>query len=385
MFRKLFNTFMVGMVFPILLWSTVAWGGNQEDKVTNYRGWSIPSYVKPEPNLATLEHYFLKDYNLLKDREIGHYRVKPLGNHTEFQKEIEKNKFLTKQMETSSILSYLFYEDGKIRYDEITPKERLGNVFSDSTHNLSNSVGKSFVSYLVGHAICNGHISDINSRVDDWPLIEKTLYHGQKLIDLLNMNAGDARYVHDVDGMVETERWPNSHSIKSIAERELNNSKPIAKTSRKHHYNGLLTNVIINYVAHKSGYQIQELLEQVFQQKVKTEYQVMMRKQLFERTDNGNMTSKQVLVEHGTAQYTFYLTRYDYLRLATSMLHDWKSNNCVGKYLKQLAANKIPQKRFLEKDKGYGRFSAKSYAGQFHMDYLGLEDRNIFGMNGYGG
>jgi hypothetical protein len=38
----------------------------------------------------------------------------------------------------------------------------------------------------------------------------------------------------------------------------------------------------------------------------------------------------------------------------------------------------------MEREKGY-RFSAKSYAGQFHLDYLGLEGRNIFVMDGYGG
>jgi len=66
------------------------------------------------------------------------------------------------------------------------------------------------------------------------------------------------------------------------------------------------------------------------------------------------------------------------------MLDDWQNNTCVGQYLKELSKNKIPQKRFMEREKGY-RFSARSYAGQFHLDYLGLEGRNIFVMNGYGG
>ena len=35
--------------------------------------------------------------------------------------------------------------------------------------------------------------------IDDWPLIEGTLYHGQKITDLINMRAGDNNYA-GVDG-----------------------------------------------------------------------------------------------------------------------------------------------------------------------------------------
>ena len=41
------------------------------NKVTKYKGWSIPQYVKPDPNLATLRHYFSKDLALISDPVIG--------------------------------------------------------------------------------------------------------------------------------------------------------------------------------------------------------------------------------------------------------------------------------------------------------------------------
>ena len=50
------------------------------------------------------------------------------------------------------------------------------------------------VSYVVGHAICEGYIKSIDSKVNDWPLVENTLYHNQKLIDLLNFRAGVQKY-----------------------------------------------------------------------------------------------------------------------------------------------------------------------------------------------
>ena len=54
----------------------------------------------------------------------------------------------------------------------------------------SNSVGKSLVSYVTGHAICEGYIDSVDSRMD-WDLLDNTLYEDQALIDILNMSAGD--------------------------------------------------------------------------------------------------------------------------------------------------------------------------------------------------
>ena len=386
--NKSSHIFLVSLAIAavMLLNSThlVAGNTNASEKVTTYRGWSIPQYVKPDPNLATLRHYFLKDYELVNDSSLGHYRVEPAGNSETLETRTEKNEYLSQQMNQSGLLSYILYDGGRVKYDEISPKNRLGDLYTNKTQYLSNSVGKSFVSYLVGHAICEGYISSIDAVVDDWPLIKGTLYHGQPLIDLLNMNAGDAKYVDDADGMVGSGRWYNTHNIKTFAETELANSKPIPKKSRKQHYNGLATNIVLNYAIHKMDYKIQPFLNRIFQDKVKIQHQATMRYNIFARDNNGRMTSTKVPIEHGTAIYTFYLSRYDYLRVALAMLNDWQADNCVGKYLKSLVERKIPQKRFMEKEKGY-RFSARSYAGQFHMDYLGLEGRNILSMDGYGG
>lgn len=357
----------------------------KNNKVTIYKGWSIPSYVKPDPNLATLRHYFKKEFHLTRDPQIGKYRVKPKGNHESFKTGLEANKFLNKQMSETGLLSYLYYENGKIIYDAKSPKDRLGDLYDDKTLWLSNSVGKSIVSYVTGHAICEGYIAGINAKLDDWPLIKNTLYHDQYLVDLLNMNAGDNKYIDDNTGMIGTGRWMNTHNIKTFAERELKASKAISKRSRKHHYNGLVTNLIMNYVVHKSDYDFQGLMNRVFQDKVKIQHNVTFQKNLFARTDEGNIiSSKPVSDRSGNAQYSFNATRFDYLRIGKAMLDDWQNNTCVGQYLKELSKNKIPQKRFMERSKGY-RFSSKSYAGQFHMDYVGLEGRNIFVMDGYGG
>ena len=114
---------------------------------------------------------------------------------------------------------------------------------------------------MTGHAICAGYIDDLDSKLNDWPLIENTLYHDQKLINLLNMAAGDQKVIDDNVGLIKSKRWYNSHPISSFASIELKDTKPVKS---KYHYNGLATNIIMNYVIHKSNGNFQELLNKFF-------------------------------------------------------------------------------------------------------------------------
>ena len=106
-------------------------GSDQANKrVTIYESWSIPQYVKPDPNLATLRHYFLKDYSLISDTDLGWYRVKPANNHKKFKQTLRKSNFLKNELETSSLLSYLYFEDGAIIYDEKKSQTSSGRFIS---------------------------------------------------------------------------------------------------------------------------------------------------------------------------------------------------------------------------------------------------------------
>ena len=46
--------------------------------------------------------------------------------------------------------------------------------------------------------------------------------------------------------------------------------------------------------------------------------------------------------------YAFYITRYDFLRIAVAILEDWENNTCEGKYLKSLWENRINKEQILE-------------------------------------
>ena len=47
--------------------------------------------------------------------------------------------------------------------------------------------GISFASYILGHAICKGYVDGIDSKLNDWPTLENTLYYDQKIIDVINI------------------------------------------------------------------------------------------------------------------------------------------------------------------------------------------------------
>ena len=96
----------------------------------------------------------------------------------------------------------------------------------------SHSVGKSLVSYVLGHAICEGYIDSIEVTLDDWSVLDGTLYKGQKLIDILNMSAGDQKIIGErnfnSDNGIQERRYLNVNTfpIKDVMKLKiLQNSK----------------------------------------------------------------------------------------------------------------------------------------------------------------
>ena len=77
------------------------------------------------------------------------------------------------------------YVDGQIVIDEITPKDRFGKIFKNNTLYVSNSVGKSIMSYVY-HAVCRGYVNGIYQTMN-WDILENTLYENQPIINILNM------------------------------------------------------------------------------------------------------------------------------------------------------------------------------------------------------
>jgi hypothetical protein len=300
-----------------------------------------------------------------------------------FSSNLREDKDVKKEIQKTGLLSYLLYEDGKIIVDEITPKDRFGIIFDDNTGWTSASMGKSITSYVIGNAICEGYIDSVDSRLNDWPLIENSLYHDQKLIDLLNFAAGDQKYskINLTKGGKKWSKNPNRNTVKFHMEKGIFKNTKGKKDMSKYNYSNIVSNILINYVSFKSGDNFQNLLDKIFITKAKVKNPVY-----FKVMHSDSVQGKYQVDEDndGAIRYSFVASRYDYLRIAKAMLDDWQNDTCAGKYLKTIYKNEIPKNDKYSSDSG-AFFYAKNYAGQFHTNYPDLKDRTIMGMDGASG
>ena len=302
------------------------------------------------------------------------YEAKGSKDYYKFQSNLKEDADVLKELKNNhktGLISYLLFEDNKIVIDESDiPIKVQGDRIIDGLL-PSHSMGKSLVSYVTGHAICEGYIKSVDERLTGWDVIENTLYKDQVLIDLLNMTAGDQEYIGERLGeednfLIKSKVNGNKIPLKKIMGSDLLNSK---KSNPVYNYSALTTHVILNYVLHKSG---DEILDKVFNDHVKVKNSVYF-------------TKTPVVGYEQSARYSFYATRYDYLRIAKAMMDDWNNDNCVGKYLKTVYDRRIEKADNTKKPNSVGLYSRK-YGGQFHFDMFGInKTRKILGMSGFAG
>ena len=347
-------------------------------------------YIKSDTkkvNKDTLLYY--GHYQLYDDTFLSNISVEKSKKPYEFEFDLKENKDVIKEINSTGLLSYLLFEKGKIVVDEITPKNRFGILFDNETKWTSASVGKSITSYVTGHAICGGYINSIDSKINDWPLIKNTLYDGQKLINLLNMAAGDQKFVKPPGDLFKHKKGkkrnknPNNNTLKFYMSEYFKNSK---MSENKYNYSNIIPNIILNYVYFKSNGDFQKILDSIFKDKAGIKNNSVSFMRMNSNTVAGKYLGKPVeldVLEEGPLRYSFRASRYDYLRIAKAMLDDWNNDTCVGKYLKTIYENKIPKDGNYSGNFGVGG-NSKSYAGFFHTDFPGI-DRPILGMDGFAG
>jgi CubicO group peptidase (beta-lactamase class C family) len=344
----------------------------------------IPEDVNP--NYETLKFYLYRylysnnihafcssdstDYHCQDSPPRLPHLVESSSNPYIFHSYLREDKYIKKQMQVTPLLSYLLYEGGKIVIDEITPKNRFGEMFRNSSKLHSQSVAKSLISYVIGHAICKGYIESVDSRLDDWPVLQNTLYHNQTLIDVLNMAAGAQKYLNGNNKFSNSNRSATSPTVQDIMENELKGSK---KSTAIYTYNNFNPGLLGSYIIYKIGDdKFQQLLEDVFQKKARIESDVFFL--------NNELAKKNDI----SIWPQFHATRYDYLRIAKAMLDDWQNDTCVGEYLKTIHDRRIAKGDW--GGAGDNRVSIpESYGGFFHTGYKGMKNRPVMSMDGYGG
>ena len=281
------------------------------------------------------------DYPLLA---FDKFETKGSQDFYKFQSNLRKDKDVLKEIKNNKetgLISYLLFEDNKIVIDESDiPIEVQGDRIINGLL-PSHSMGKSLVSYVTGHAICEGYIESVDERLTGWDVIENTLYEDQVLIDLLNMTAGDQKYIGErfdpqEDNFLKKSKVNgNLIPLKRIMELDLLNSK---KSKPVYNYSALTTHVIMNYVIYKTDDDWQKLLNKVFNEHVKVKNSVY-----FTKTPKVGRYEKLVGYKQ-TGRYSFYATRYDYLRISKTILEDWNNDTCAGKYLKTIYERRIKKK-----------------------------------------
>jgi len=329
------------------------------------------------------------------------FQVKGSENYYKFKSELVEDKDVKKEIDNSQktgLISYLLFEDNKIKID----KENLPNYIKSNNGIMpSHSVGKSLVSYVLGHAICEGYIDSIEAILDDWSVLDGTLYKGQKLIDILNMSAGDQKIIGErnfnSDNGIQDKTGKRKLNVNTFPIEEVMKLKTLQNSKKSkavYNYNALATNLLMNYTIFKTGDDWEKLLHKVFNENVKVKDTVWFHKTVktnYEKCksfDKGDMNwySNNCDVKPGkeVGRYSFYANRYDYLRIGKRILDDWNNDTCVGKYIKIIYEQRINKNR-----KGYNTQSAsqysKKYGGQFHFDIKGLTKKSILAMDGFGG
>ena len=318
------------------------------------------------------------DYPLIDYRG---WVIKGSKDHYKFQSDLREDKDVLKEFKNNKetgIISYLLFENNKIVIDvaDIPRYVSSGEVIINGLL-PSHSMGKSLVSYVTGHAICEGYIDSVNVKLNDWPLIKDTLYEDAVLLDLLNMKGGDQKWVGErrnigSDNRIKGEKPEENVNVIGLVKVKDKYLRGTEKSKLIYNYSALTTNVIMNYVKHKAGDNWDKLLHKVFHEHIKVKNNVQFQKS----RRYGDFVS---------ARYSFYADRYDYLRIAKTMMEDWHNDTCTGKYLKTIYENRIKKKDNVKHATDVGLYT-KSYGGQIHFDIFGIKkERKIIGLSGFAG
>ena len=373
---------LLGIVVLSLLLSGNAHA--DDGKAVSYGGaHELPEHARP--NDATISLFEERKNKFIKKRKKQKrlYTIKPKGNAIEFNYDKNLTSLtLEKELSEGFILSYLYYENGVVKYNGTALDGRFKKDITNKTLFYTHSTGKSITSYIVGHAICDGYISSIDEIID-WPLMENTLYQGQPLRNLLNMSAGDKHTVNEsanrVMGNKDHHRDMGLETIAKLLDGTKAKSKNIF-------YNNVLTDIIANYIAFKAGDKYDDLMKKVFQDKIKIKHNVSYEKKGRAKWDKKK--SKYRGKPQTLASYSYFMTRLDFLRFAEAMMKDYQNKTCVGNYLResQNQAKKWYKFRPYRNNSLFWLHNyAKKYGSQFYFDFYEMEKRNIIATEGFNG
>ena len=312
------------------------------------------------------------------------YSAPGSDNYQKLETELVDNKlsqYVQKQLDNrdkTGLVNYLLFENGKI----VINKKNYNDAIKKNKNTLmSNSVGKSMISYVVGHAVCKGYIDNVNVKLNDWIVLNDTLYADNTLLQVLNMTSGDQDYLGEKK--FKNDGYFNGDKMKYINRRTVAESMLWFKGTKKkeenspYNYSAMSTYVAINYAIHKVGKDYEKLLKEIFTDHVGVKDTVHFVKVSVGYTQD---------VDKGVSRYSFFATSEDYLRIAKTIMNDYHSDSCIGDYLRTIYDNRITKKSKYKRETNIrSDVATYEYGGQIHFSYKGMKKRVIFAMDGYAG
>ena len=312
------------------------------------------------------------------------YSAPGSDNYQKLETELVDNKlsqYVQKQLDNrdkTGLVNYLLFENGKI----VINKKNYNDAIKKNKNTLmSNSVGKSMISYVVGHVVCKGYIDNVNVKLNDWIVLNDTLYADNTLLQVLNMTSGDQDYLGEKK--FKNDGYFNGDKMKYINRRTVAESMLWFKGTKKkeenspYNYSAMSTYVAINYAIHKVGKDYEKLLKEIFTDHVGVKDTVHFMKVSVGYTQD---------VDKGVSRYSFFATSEDYLRIAKTIMNDYHSDSCIGDYLKTIYDNRVDKKsQYKRETNKHSSAATYEYGGQIHFSYKGMKKRVIFAMAGYAG
>ena len=292
---------------------------------------------------------FLKGRIVGTPAEFNKVLISPAKKSLSLNKELIENKNtknIDKILQNKSLLSVLYFDGQNVVIDKKSDK------IQDDTKLYSFSISKSFVSYVLGNAICNGDIKSLDDKISDYvPETKGTLYENSTFRDLTNMRAGDTNFASRKAGSAKFIYASQVIRKKKTVKEYLAESSNLKTTKKVFNYNNFLTDLVARAIDLKSPGGLKKAYQD-FANKAGTSSEMF-----FLIDDNGWP------LLHGWT----YATRVDFLKLGIQVSKDWNSNSCIGDYLKNIESMRDKSDNKNSEYAGYFWFDKKNKSRHAHM------------------
>jgi CubicO group peptidase (beta-lactamase class C family) len=168
--------------------------------------------------------------------------------------EVETQSFL-ERTDTSALL---VLKDGKIQFEEywLTGGENVQWV--------SMSVAKSFISALVGIAIRDGYIKNIEEAISDYvPELKNSPYDNVRIKDVLQMSSGASWDENYSDPDSDINRWSKIFALGGSFDEFIQTLTHDFEPGTKNHYNSMDTQALGMLVTHATGQSITKYMTEM--------------------------------------------------------------------------------------------------------------------------